>query len=153
MLKIENSEVLPLVKSRIWKSFYGDVILKINYISQNLIKPDQIFLKCALHEPSFNLSLVILLSLKKKVTKSVCELGRNTMKHLLYMTKLYYATFFILFYFISELQYMKQLATKRNIKNCVQPVNSDGGGPTIQCHSSLRVTHDLCTGMQPVAIQ
>ena len=83
MFKIENSEEPPLVKSRTWKHLFGDVILKINYIGQNLIKLDQIFLKCDLHEPSFNLSLVILLSLKKKIIKSVCELGRNTMKHLL----------------------------------------------------------------------
>jgi len=83
MFKIENSEVPPLVKSRIWKPFFGDVILKINYIGQNLIKLDQIFLKCDLHEPSFNLSLVILLSLNGKVTKSVCELDQNTMNHLL----------------------------------------------------------------------
>ena len=83
MLKIENSEVPPLVKSRIWKPFFGDVILKINYIGQNLIKLDQIFLKCDLHEPSFNLSLVILLSLKK-VVKSVCEPWQNTKTHAVY---------------------------------------------------------------------
>ena len=83
MFKIENSEVAPLKKSRIRKPFFGDVILKINYIGQNLIKLDQIFFKCALHKPSFNLSLVILLSLKKKVIKNVCELDQNTMKQLL----------------------------------------------------------------------
>ena len=86
MLKIENSEVATFKKSRIGKKFFRDVALKLKYIGYYLFKIDQIFLKCVLHEPSFNLSLAILLSLKKKVIKNVYELGRNTMKHLLYVS-------------------------------------------------------------------
>ena len=41
--KIENSGVPTLKKSGIGKKFFGDVILKLKYIGQNLIKPDQIF--------------------------------------------------------------------------------------------------------------
>ena len=71
---------------------FGGLYFDLKYIVQNLIKLDQIFFKYALHKLSFNLSLVILMSLKQKVIKSVCELGRNTMKHLLYVlvsTQLY----------------------------------------------------------------
>ena len=71
MFKIENAEVATFEKSRIWKLFFGDVILKFKYNGYNLFKMDQIFLKCALHEPNFNLRPFSLVSVKKKVIRSV----------------------------------------------------------------------------------
>ena len=61
LFKIINSEVLTLKKSQIWKPVFEDVILKLKYIGYNLFKIDQIFLNCALHEPSFNLVFIRLL--------------------------------------------------------------------------------------------
>ena len=55
MFKMKISEVPTLKKSRIWKPFFGDVALKLKYIGYNLFKIDQMFLKCVLHEASFNL--------------------------------------------------------------------------------------------------